>query len=38
MDYLLYILLGVSILLSGASVIISLKNKPEKNNDIALLD
>ena len=38
MDYLLYILLGVSILLSGASIIISLKNKPEKNNDIALLD
>lgn len=38
MDYLLYILLGVSILLSGASVIISLKNKPEKNNDLALLD
>ena len=38
MDYLLYILLGVSILISGASIIISLKNKPEKNNDIALLD
>lgn len=38
MDYLLYILLGVSILLSGASIIIPLKNKPEKNNDIALLD
>lgn len=38
MDYLLYILLCVSILLSGASIIISLKNKPEKNNDIALLD
>lgn len=38
MDYLLYILLGVSIFISGASIIISLKNKPEKNNDIALLD
>lgn len=38
MDYLLYILLGVSILLSAAGIIISVKNKPEKNNDIALLD
>lgn len=38
MDYLLYILLGASILLSAAGIIISVKNKPEKNNDIALLD
>ncbi len=38
MDYLLYILLGASIILSAAGIIISVKNKPEKNNDIALLD
>lgn len=38
MDYIIYILLAASILLSLAGIIVSVKNKPKENNDFALLD